>query len=69
MAKRWPNGCGASRCQPTKSATWRQDWIRFEKQVGNPWRAAASSFLLFAVGAIVPVLPFVFAKGAFAIAA
>jgi VIT1/CCC1 family predicted Fe2+/Mn2+ transporter len=27
---------------------------------GSPWTAAATSFLLFAVGAIVPVLPFAF---------
>jgi VIT1/CCC1 family predicted Fe2+/Mn2+ transporter len=36
---------------------------------GNPGRAAASSFLLFAVGAVVPVLPFFFARGTWAIAA
>lgn len=30
---------------------------------GNPWSAAGFSFALFAVGAIVPVLPFVFANG------
>lgn len=30
---------------------------------GSPWVAAGASFLLFAVGAIVPVLPFVFSTG------
>lgn len=31
---------------------------------GSPWRAAASSFALFAVGALVSVLPYFFASGA-----
>ncbi len=31
---------------------------------GSPWAAAASSFLLFAMGAIVPVLPFALVHGA-----
>ncbi|TFW28240.1 VIT1/CCC1 transporter family protein [Massilia horti] len=35
---------------------------------GNPWSAAGFSFLLFAVGALVPVLPFFFASGAAGIA-
>lgn len=30
---------------------------------GNPWRAAAASFLLFALGACVPVLPFLWGAG------
>jgi vacuolar iron transporter family protein len=30
---------------------------------GSAWVAAATSFLLFALGAIVPVLPFIFAEG------
>lgn len=30
---------------------------------GSAWEAAISSFLLFAVGAIIPVLPFLFAAG------
>jgi VIT1/CCC1 family predicted Fe2+/Mn2+ transporter len=30
---------------------------------GNPWSAAAFSFVLFASGAALPVLPFVFAQG------
>jgi VIT1/CCC1 family predicted Fe2+/Mn2+ transporter len=32
-------------------------------ELGSAWRAAASSFLLFVAGAIVPVLPFFFARG------
>lgn len=35
---------------------------------GNPWSAAGISFLLFAAGALVSVLPFVFLKGAAGIA-
>jgi VIT1/CCC1 family predicted Fe2+/Mn2+ transporter len=34
-----------------------------EELGGSPWEAAGTSFLLFALGAIVPVLPFVFARG------
>lgn len=30
---------------------------------GNPWSAAATSFLLFAVGACVPLLPFIWTSG------
>ncbi len=30
---------------------------------GSPWQAAFTSFILFAFGAIVPVLPFMFASG------
>jgi VIT1/CCC1 family predicted Fe2+/Mn2+ transporter len=30
---------------------------------GNPWSAAGISFALFAVGAVLPVLPFVFGGG------
>jgi len=33
---------------------------------GSAWEAAIASFLLFAGGAIVPVLPFFFARGEFA---
>jgi vacuolar iron transporter family protein len=35
---------------------------------GNPWSAAGTSFLLFAAGAIVPVLPFIWMHGDGAIA-
>lgn len=34
---------------------------------GNPWSAAASSFVLFVTGAIFPVLPFLWLKGPLAI--
>jgi vacuolar iron transporter family protein len=30
---------------------------------GNPWRAALASFMLFAIGAVFPALPFVWASG------
>src|SRR5262249_37073767 len=30
---------------------------------GSPWSAAATSFMLFAAGALVPVLPFAFISG------
>ena len=32
-------------------------------ELGSPWAAAAGSFLSFAVGALVPVLPYLFARG------
>jgi VIT1/CCC1 family predicted Fe2+/Mn2+ transporter len=31
---------------------------------GNPWSAAGFSFALFSVGAIFPVVPYLFATGA-----
>jgi VIT1/CCC1 family predicted Fe2+/Mn2+ transporter len=34
---------------------------------GSPWEAALTSFMLFAVGAIVPVVPFIFLSGAAAV--
>lgn len=34
---------------------------------GNPWSAAGTSFLLFAIGAFVPVLPFIWMHGSRAI--
>ena len=36
---------------------------------GSPWAAAATSFLLFAFGAAIPVLPFLFARGSNAVIA
>jgi VIT1/CCC1 family predicted Fe2+/Mn2+ transporter len=30
---------------------------------GSPWTAAGTSFVLFAIGAVIPVLPFAFASG------
>jgi VIT1/CCC1 family predicted Fe2+/Mn2+ transporter len=32
-------------------------------ELGSPWSAAAGSFVAFAVGAFVPVLPYLFARG------
>jgi VIT1/CCC1 family predicted Fe2+/Mn2+ transporter len=31
-----------------------------DEAVGSPWHAAGSSFLFFASGALIPVLPYVF---------
>jgi len=36
--------------------------------LGSPWGAASSSFVMFAVGATVPVLPFLFLRGTAAMA-
>ena len=36
---------------------------------GNPWTAAGTSFVLFAVGAVFPILPFAWSSGSTAIAA
>ncbi|GHD56828.1 VIT1/CCC1 transporter family protein [Jeongeupia chitinilytica] len=36
---------------------------------GNPWRAAGVSFLLFSLGALMPLLPFLLLQGTVAIAA
>ncbi|MSQ42467.1 MAG: rubrerythrin family protein [Dehalococcoidia bacterium] len=38
------------------------------EDLGSPWTAASASFVLFAVGAILPVVPFFFGAGAAAIA-
>lgn len=38
-----------------------------EELGGSPWEAAATSFILFCLGAIVPVLPFFFLRGQAAI--
>ncbi len=38
------------------------------EDLGSPWTAAGTSFLLFAAGAILPVLPFFFVGGAIGIA-
>ena len=35
---------------------------------GNPWRAAATSFVLFSIGALMPVLPFLLTSGTTAMA-
>lgn len=39
-----------------------------EELGGSPWEAAIMSFVLFALGAVVPVLPFFFARGLNAVA-
>jgi VIT1/CCC1 family predicted Fe2+/Mn2+ transporter len=36
-------------------------------ELGSPWKAALSSFVMFAAGAIVPVLPFLFGGGTAAV--
>jgi VIT1/CCC1 family predicted Fe2+/Mn2+ transporter len=36
--------------------------------LGSPWAAASASFSLFAMGAVLPVLPFLFMNGALAVA-
>jgi Asp-tRNA(Asn)/Glu-tRNA(Gln) amidotransferase A subunit family amidase len=36
---------------------------------GSAWEAALTSFVLFAIGALVPILPFLVARGNFAVAA
>lgn len=37
------------------------------EEIGSPWRAAISSFLFFATGAIIPIAPFMFTSGMTAI--
>jgi VIT1/CCC1 family predicted Fe2+/Mn2+ transporter len=39
------------------------------EELGSPWGAALSSFLSFAVGAVVPLIPFFVVKGAIALTA
>ncbi|MDH5224619.1 MAG: VIT1/CCC1 transporter family protein, partial [Actinomycetota bacterium] len=34
-----------------------------DEGLGSPWGAAASSFVTFAIGALVPLAPFLFASG------
>ena len=36
-------------------------------ELGSPWGAAGGSFAAFAVGAVVPVIPFLFAAGTTAV--
>jgi VIT1/CCC1 family predicted Fe2+/Mn2+ transporter len=50
---------------------WTRRWITCIQELaidpkelgGSAWEAALASFLLFAVGAIIPVLPFLFFAG------
>src|SRR5581483_3600964 len=37
--------------------------LDLDDEGGNPWTAAATSFVLFSIGAIVPVLPFFWLSG------
>ncbi len=37
--------------------------IDIEGGLGSPWAAAGSSFVMFSIGAIVPLLPFLFTSG------
>ncbi len=38
------------------------------EELGSPWIAASASFVLFAIGAVIPVIPFFFGAGAIFIA-
>jgi VIT1/CCC1 family predicted Fe2+/Mn2+ transporter len=40
-----------------------------EEGLGSPWGAAISSFLMFAIGALLPLIPFFFASGRAAVIA
>jgi vacuolar iron transporter family protein len=42
--------------------------IDMEEGLGSPWAAAGSSFVMFSLGAIVPLLPFLFTSGDTAVA-
>jgi VIT1/CCC1 family predicted Fe2+/Mn2+ transporter len=35
--------------------------------LGSPWAAALSSFVMFAIGAVIPLLPFLFGSGTAAV--
>src|SRR5207248_7269948 len=38
-------------------------------ELGSPWGAAISSFVMFAIGAVIPLLPFVIGSGTAAVVA
>ena len=42
--------------------------IDMKEGLGSPWAAAGSSFVMFSIGAVVPLLPFLFTSGETAIA-
>jgi VIT1/CCC1 family predicted Fe2+/Mn2+ transporter len=42
--------------------------IDIEEGLGSPWAAAGSSFVMFSIGALVPLLPFLFTSGGSAVA-
>lgn len=46
----------------------REELGMSEEEAGSPWTAAASSFSLFAIGALLPILPWLFASGALGLA-
>ena len=52
-------------CDSRTSVAPSRPWNRSS----SAWQAAATSFVLFILGAIIPVLPFVFASGATAVLA
>ena len=41
--------------------------IDMKEGLGSPWAAAGSSFVMFSIGAVVPLLPFLFTSGETAI--
>ena len=45
----------------------REELGMSEGEAGNPWVAAATSFVTFAVGAVLPILPWLFAGGGLAL--
>lgn len=47
----------------------REELGMSEDEAGNPWVAAIASFVLFTVGALVPILPWLFVTDAIAVAA
>lgn len=51
-------------------AVMARDELRIDpaEMGGNPWSAAGMSFLLFSLGAVVPLAPFLFAAGGAAVA-
>ena len=57
------------RNQDTALETLAREELGFDPEElgGSPWEAAIASFLLFAFGAIVPVIPYFFARGADAV--
>jgi vacuolar iron transporter family protein len=42
--------------------------IDMEEGLGSPWAAAGSSFVMFSIGALVPLVPFLFTSGETAVA-
>lgn len=65
MARRIVRGDGQNSTPETALDTLAREELGIDPQElgGSAWEAALTSFLLFAVGAIIPVLPFVFSSG------